>query len=224
MTTLNITTEPLKRLPDITEVEPFNEKDKPVVDEIIQVLKKYNALDRFGLTLLHQRFDVPDDEVMIETTDIEAKSQTIQPMKIKDVDPSNTIETSWRLDTGKPVMGCICLKINGHGHYPRPSDRLLKNNVEKINHGLEEILKLQPVTYFYKNDLSMPLPTERQLGFIAQEVQNIIPEIVKDKSEFKAIDYVSLIPVLVKAIQEQQGTIEKLQQEINVLKTEQTLA
>jgi hypothetical protein len=55
-------------------------------------------------------------------------------------------------------------------------------------------------------------------GFIAQEVEQVLPTIVADIGDKKAINYVELIPVLVKAIQQQQKNIEDLNAEIDLLK------
>jgi N-methylhydantoinase B/oxoprolinase/acetone carboxylase alpha subunit len=70
------------------------------------------------------------------------------------------------------------------------------------------VLKLRPVEYnLISNDL-------RQVGFIAQEVQKLVPEVVTgkegdlNKGEILGITYSNLVPVLAKAIQEQQKQIE----------------
>lgn len=74
------------------------------------------------------------------------------------------------------------------------------------------MLQLNPVTYIFKDD-SANTP---QVGFIAQEVQKIIPEVVTGKEgdlikgETLGIVYGNLVPVLTKAIQEQQSEIEEL--------------
>jgi len=218
MAQLHFATKHKKKLLDIKEVEPYNDKDKPVFDEIIEVLKKHNALDRFGLTLLHQHFDVPDDEVLIETTDVETRVQTIQPMKIKDVDASVTIETAWRLDSGQPVMGCLCIKMGDHMHLPRPSDSKLKAEIEDINYGVNEIMQLRPVSYYYTQENNLKLSNDKQLGLIAQEVEGLIPEIVKQNDNFKSVDYIGLIPVFIKTLQEQQNAIENLKEQLEELK------
>jgi hypothetical protein len=109
------------------------------------------------------------------------------------------------------------------------SDARLKKNIENSPYGLKEILKLRPVTYHWNS-----LPDDsRRIGLIAQEVQKIIPEMVKDSRVIKdhetgtvtkvptvrlGLQYDALIPVLTKAIQEQQQQIEAQQQQINELK------
>ena len=83
-------------------------------------------------------------------------------------------------------------------------------------------MQLNPVTYIFKDD-SANTP---QVGFIAQEVQQIIPEVVTgkegdlSKGESLGIVYGNLVPVLTKAIQEQQGQISVLKAENVGLKSE----
>jgi hypothetical protein len=88
-----------------------------------------------------------------------------------------------------------------------PSDLNLKTNVAPINYGLDEILKLNPVTFDWKNDT---INQGKQYGFIAQEVQKIMPDLVK-QGEYLGLDKEAIFTTLVKAIQE-------LKQEIDTLK------
>ena len=96
------------------------------------------------------------------------------------------------------------------------SDRRLKKDIETIPYGLQEILKLKPVTYHWKNKSQK----HKSLGLIAQEVKPVIKELVSsdnDTNKMLGVSYTELIPVLIKAIQEQQTTIEKLVQRITSL-------
>ena len=79
-----------------------------------------------------------------------------------------------------------------------PSDLNLKTNIAPINYGLDEILKLNPVTFDWKNDT---INQGKQYGFIAQEVQKIMPDLVK-KGEYLGLDKEAIFTTLVKAIQE----------------------
>jgi len=94
------------------------------------------------------------------------------------------------------------------------SDRRLKRDILPMSkYGLKQVMQLNPVTYIYKADSE----NTHQVGFIAQEVQQIIPEVVTgkegdlSKGETLGIVYGNLVPVLTKAIQEQQATIEAQQ-------------
>jgi hypothetical protein len=110
------------------------------------------------------------------------------------------------------------------------SDRRLKKDITTIKYGLDEVLKLNAVSYHWRNNSDSKL----HLGFIAQEVDKIIPEIVSKSNlsdeEFEKIakkgtlpsdtygmEYTGLIPVLVKAIQEQQQMIDDKSLKINQL-------
>jgi hypothetical protein len=94
-----------------------------------------------------------------------------------------------------------------------PSDRRLKKNIKDIDYGLDIIMSLNPKQYDWKKD------DRHDIGFIAQEVEEVIPEIVKDKKHFdkeiKTLDYEKLTAVLIKAVQEQQQQINKLEEKLN---------
>lgn len=109
------------------------------------------------------------------------------------------------------------------------SDRKFKKDIVQINNGLDIIKKLNPTTYYFRTDdyKFMNLPVEKQYGFIAQELEKVLPEVVRDqiifddndqKVEYKGVNYTELIPVLTKAIQEQQTQIENQQAQIEELK------
>lgn len=87
------------------------------------------------------------------------------------------------------------------------SDVRFKQNIDPINYGLDDLMKLRSVTYQWKEDAE----GETKLGFIAQELEQIVPEVVtvaNDSMQTRGVNYAELIPVLVKAIQEQQAIIE----------------
>jgi trimeric autotransporter adhesin len=94
----------------------------------------------------------------------------------------------------------------------QPSDSRLKTNISTINYGLSAVMAIRPVQYFWKTSPN----NGHMLGFIAQEIEKIIPESVvapKNEGEYYAMKYDALIPVLTKAIQEQQAQIEDLKKQ-----------
>ncbi|MCW3108645.1 MAG: hypothetical protein JWQ09_3151 [Segetibacter sp.] len=100
----------------------FIPQDNALMADIHKVLDKHNALKRFGVTLLQEDFQISEDEILIESTDMAARTQTIKPYKLAEVQNVDAIETSWRLDTGHAVMNCKCIvggPENGHQHYSR---------------------------------------------------------------------------------------------------------
>ena len=92
------------------------------------------------------------------------------------------------------------------------SDEKYKYNILPISYGLNTILQLKPVNFqWIKGE-------ENDLGFIAQDVGEIIPEAVNTNwNSDLLIRYESIIPILTKAIQEQNALIKSLEQRILIL-------
>lgn len=111
----------LPQLRDIDEVAPLGPDDQACVDEIRAVLAKHDALQRFGLTLLHDHFPVADDEMLVEEIDVENRILMSRPEKIRPDD--RVIETSWRLDdmTGMARCRTVCKSdpVTWTGHSKR---------------------------------------------------------------------------------------------------------
>jgi len=117
-----------------------------------------------------------------------------------------------------------------------PSDKFLKKNIETMPTALSKVMKLQPKTYaFDKSQTTMNLPEGEQFGFLAQDLQEVFPNLVHKQKhienptekkediitkEYNSVDYMSLIPVLTKALQEQQVMIEELKKEVEELKSQ----
>ena len=118
------------------------------------------------------------------------------------------------------------------------SDARDKENITNLNYGLSEIMKLRPVSFNWKENPQWG----KKIGFIAQEVQPILNEVVqvgnlktKDEgttdngknanaeSDKLGIYYSDIIPVAVKAIQEQQKIIDDLKKENEQLKKDMQL-
>jgi hypothetical protein len=119
------------------------------------------------------------------------------------------------------------------------SDENKKTAIKPLQYGLAELMKLRPVSYYWKEEHfnSIIIPQDKKqlkLGLIAQEVQQIIPEVVytyvwKSKSEEEkdtfirydfdriGMNYEELIPLLVKAKQEQDVELAKISAKTNEL-------
>ena len=96
------------------------------------------------------------------------------------------------------------------------SDGSLKENVEDINYGIDEVLKLKPVSYYWKDK---EYGSDKEIGFIAQDIEKVIPEVVTEniKTKLKNVNYEKLTSLLTKAMQEQQTIIEDLKSRIETL-------
>ena len=97
------------------------------------------------------------------------------------------------------------------GVYTTTSDLNKKKDIEVSSLGLNEVLQLIPKTYRFKTEAEN---SKKSIGFIAQEVKNIIPnaysETVIDSEVFIGLEYTSFIPVLVKAVQELKAENDQL--------------
>jgi hypothetical protein len=132
---------------------------------------------------------------------------------------------------GTTNYGLYC---NGSGAYTgswtNVSDAKFKKDVIDYSGALKNVMHLRPVTYLMRTEEfpTMNFASGRQYGFIAQELETVFPTLVEngvhpgatktDKDiDYKGVNYIGLIPVLVSAIQEQQAIIEKQQLQIDDL-------
>jgi hypothetical protein len=124
------------------------------------------------------------------------------------------------------------------------SDRKLKNNIKQLSDAMSIINRLKPSVYTYKTDeyKQMYLPEGLRYGLIADELQQVLPGLVKkavqpaeyenrdkkngkklhDAVEFNALNYTEIIPILIGGMKEQQQMIEELKSEIRNLKSGQS--
>ncbi|OFX82274.1 MAG: hypothetical protein A2W99_09460 [Bacteroidetes bacterium GWF2_33_16] len=88
------------------------------------------------------------------------------------------------------------------------SDIRLKENVTTLSNGLNKVLQLRGVNFNWKSDEN----TTTKIGFIAQEVQKVLPELVfvNPTDGYFGVNYAEMTAVLVEAVKEQQNQIEKL--------------
>ena len=99
------------------------------------------------------------------------------------------------------------------------SDIRFKTNIRPVVNALDKIKALRGV-YFNWNQKSFPekeFGAQDELGFIAQEVEKVVPEIVtKDKTqeEYRSVKYDKLVALLVEAIKEQQKQIDSLNRKV----------
>jgi len=115
------------------------------------------------------------------------------------------------------------------------SDERVKTDIKDLTDGLEIVKQLRPVTFKYNDNstddegnlLMASASDKTRYGFIAQEVEKVAPQYVEtitrkiknvEVDDFKTLSATKMIPMLFKAIQEQQTQIEALQSEVNTLK------
>jgi len=109
------------------------------------------------------------------------------------------------------------------------SDRKLKTDIVDIQNGFDDVMSLKPRMYeFIKTDKKV-LPSGLQYGFIAQELEEVFPELIKevkkpvfDKEgniteffEYKSVNYIGLIAILTASVQELSQEVERLKETNN---------
>ena len=104
-------------------------------------------------------------------------------------------------------------KAGGATGWANVSDARYKTNVSTLNHALDSVLALRGVSYDW-DKAKWPgknFSEGRQVGFIAQEVEKIFPELVQtDNDGYKSVMYANAVPILVEAIKAQQKQIDDL--------------
>ena len=104
------------------------------------------------------------------------------------------------------------------------SDKRHKNNIQPITNALQKVSKLNGVTWEWNEDVNEVTKSTPKTGLIAQEVQEVLPEVVVERDNgFLGLDYSKMMGLMVEAIKEQQTQIHKLTLEIEELKKQKGL-
>jgi hypothetical protein len=130
-------------------------------------------------------------------------------------DEAMTIENGGNVGIGVSDP-TVALDVSGDIEYTGTitdvSDQRAKENIHSITHVLDDILTLNPVSYTMRGDDN----SEIEYGLLAQHVQTIFPDIVKEvdpEKDLLGLSYIQLVPILVSGMQEQQEIIQQLQYE-----------
>ena len=103
------------------------------------------------------------------------------------------------------------------GGWRTHSDARLKTDIAPLGPMLDKLMALEPSTFRFVNTD----PAARKiLGFIAQNVETVLPELVTEKHGYKALTYDDFAVLAVAAIQEQQGQIDELRGQLDELRTQ----
>ena len=124
-----------------------------------------------------------------------------------------------RLYSGAETAGVAL--TNGSTSWGTFSDERLKYDVEPVENALESLSELRTVKYRLR-DVDEP-DSQKKIGVVAQDLVGVLDEVIDplqitgDDTEYMAVRYTELVPVLIKAIQEQQATITALEARITQL-------
>jgi hypothetical protein len=111
-------------LPKVEDMQSFPEIDPRCICGIYNILKKYKLQDRLGIAMLHKHFELADDEFLLETTDVQKRTQLIRPARKEDYAGQNGKSASATIvklvegGSGVSMLGCAyCVKYRTHhGH------------------------------------------------------------------------------------------------------------
>ena len=135
------------------------------------------------------------------------------------------------IDTAITMTERFRVDADGDGFFDRDvvafsttvSDKRLKDNVKTIDNALDKVMRLRGVEFDWN---ATSRKGQHDIGLIAQEVEEVLPEVVIDKKlcmgdmknnkkDYKTVDYEKIVGVLVEAVKEQQKQINKLEEKLN---------
>ncbi|MGB3946685.1 MAG: tail fiber domain-containing protein, partial [Bacteroidia bacterium] len=191
------------------------------------VLQLYNDAGAIGVQIFSQGNSwITGSNVGIGTTSPSYK-----------LDVSGDVRATGVMSVGTTPSGSYRLTINGDGlatGFWVDSDQQFKTNVDSLQDALSIINQIRPKTYNLDtaNVWGFNFDNQKQHGVIAQQLEQVLPELVKTSTKqadydslgneihpaitFKAVNYIGLVPVLIKGMQEQQQTIDSLHLRTNV--------
>lgn len=142
------------------------------------------------------------------------------------------IQLNWK--NGLFLMGFLCISAGLSAQTNAVKNDELKQNARPLTNSLSYLEQLEPISFEYdkKHADKLRLPAGQQYGFNAEEVQKILPGIVKSQkkmvpagknafktTEIKNVEMESLIAILVASVKEQQAEIERLKTDLQSLKS-----
>ena len=104
------------------------------------------------------------------------------------------------------VFNTLSGDFTADGDVTAYSDARLKTNIRTIDNALDKVTKMRGV-YFDKNGIA-------KTGVIAQEIEEILPEVVNSDEEYKSVAYGNIVGILIEAIKELQAKITELEKRV----------
>lgn len=145
-----------------------------------------------------------------------SNSNTVSPLIFGEFDNHRVVINGKSSDNSNNRTLFVNGSIGATSAFNNDSDRRLKTNIQTIPNALDKVLQMRGVTYKWKDGRE----TGDRMGFIAQEVEPILPQVVDNNNDHYTMQYAPITAVLIEAIKEQQTEIEQLKKENAALKTQ----
>lgn len=122
-----------------------------------------------------------------------------------------------------PVAAQLRAPLNNRSLEPDLADARLVRNVEPLRDATTQLLRLRPVRYQVQSPVDAALLGPQRVGFVAQQLFPVFPYMVKrdyDAAGTLHVDYTQLIPILTRAMQEQDAKLKRLEGELDAMNRE----
>jgi Secretion system C-terminal sorting domain/Chaperone of endosialidase len=169
--------------------------------------------------------EIPSYAAIIGDLTVAASTNTTTPSSryaILGLAANSALSNNW--------AGYFVGSVGYTGSLVQVSDRKFKTKINDESNIIEKIMQLKPQNYFFdiEKNKNMAFSDKLQHGLISQDVELIFPELVEEASapvatgtekgkptSYKGLNYIGFIPMLIKAIQEQQTQIQDLKTQLN---------
>lgn len=156
------------------------------LSNIAEALQPYITYEEYSNTQIWN--SIPQEEYKIIATD---NSSVLINATTPQIAPNQTIPALYVANKGN-LKGILC-----DDNIAAYSDIRIKNNLEKITSALD---KIESLNGYYYNKIDDP--NKRHVGLIAQEVENVLPEVVSEYNGLKTIAYGNIIALLIEGLKE----------------------
>jgi hypothetical protein len=130
--------------------------------------------------------------------------------------PTQKLDVNGAIHAANLNGGATSLSTDASGNIIRtPSDARLKCQVASIDQPLEKVMQLHGVSYNFID--SDRFGSDRQMGFLAQDLEKVVPETVSSGGEYKSVNYQEITALLAEAMKAQQKIIDQLKSRIEIL-------
>lgn len=111
------------------------------------------------------------------------------------------------------TLGLVGSTVQVYGNFVNTSDARDKHNVRAIDDALSLVARLRGVRFEWNQGGQVPFPAGEQIGFLAQDVESVLPELVQSGNGHKGVSYVSVVPLLTEAVKQLKSENERLRTE-----------